>query len=306
MKLKVTRISALTGHKGSVYALCNGLTPETFFSGSSDKLAVLWNLNSLQPDDFVVALPAIVYALCYIPEKNLLLAGTATGAIHIIDTVSRKEIKTLQLHSSAVFDIQYSVLTDSFYTAGADGNFVIGSLSSLSATVIKKLCNEKVRSISINYTTSEIAVASADCLIRIFELHTLAPKHEFAAHTLSANAVCYSPDGMRLLSGGRDAFLNCWDAKTYELIKSIPAHNFAIYDIVFSPDHTLFATASRDKTIKIWDANTCHLLFRISKENFEGHLNSVNKLIWSQYNNYLISTGDDRAIMIWDVQPCDE
>jgi len=33
------------------------------------------------------------------------------------------------------------------------------------------------------------------------------------------------------------------------------------------------------------------------------HQNSVNKLIWSTYNNYLISAGDDRAIMIWEIYP---
>ena len=124
----------------------------------------------------------------------------------------------------------------------------------------------------------------------------------FSAHQFSANVATYSPDGTLLLSGGRDAHLNIWDAKSYTLIKSIPAHNFAIYDIVFSPDAKLFATASRDKTIKIWDAETFELLVRIDKEKWDGHLNSVNKLLWSSYNNYLISTGDDRSIMVWDVK----
>ena len=140
---------------------------------------------------------------------------------------------------------------------------------------------------------------SPDCNIRIFDLTTLEEKKIFVAHTLSANCICYSPDGALILTGGRDAHLNIWDAKTYTRIKSIPAHNFAIYDIVFSPDAKLFATASRDKTIKIWDAETFELQVRINKENFEGHVNSVNKLIWTE--NYLLSTGDDRSVMVWEV-----
>jgi hypothetical protein len=27
----------------------------------------------------------------------------------------------------------------------------------------------------------------------------------------------------------------------------------------------------------------------------------VNKLLWSDFNNYLISTGDDKAIMVWKI-----
>ena len=175
-------------------------------------------------------------------------------------------------------------------------------METISLLKIKKLCKEKVRSIAINYLTSEIAVAAGDGNIRVYDLISLEEKKEFTAHQLSANSVCYSPDGKTLLSGGRDAHLKTWNTSTYELIQSIPAHNFAIYDIVFSPDKKLVATASRDKTVKLWDAQTMELLVRINKENFDGHVNSVNKLVWSNHANYLISTGDDRAVIVWQVK----
>src|SRR6185295_8753407 len=110
------------------------------------------------------------------------------------------------------------------------GNFAICSLDTLSLIKIKKLCNEKARSININYVTSEIAVAAGDCNVRIYDLISLEEKKTFIAHQLSANIVTYSPGGKLLLTGGRDAHLKIWDVKDYELIKSIPAHNYAIYD----------------------------------------------------------------------------
>jgi WD40 repeat protein len=302
MSLSITKIATLTGHNGSVYAMDAGLSTNTFFTGSSDRFVALWNLETLQSEKFAAKFPAIVYAVCHIPEKQLLLAGTSAGSIHILDLKKKEEIKILQHHKSPVFDIKYDLQTACFYTASGDGNFAICSLADLSLIRMKKLCEEKVRSIEVNHSASEIAVASGDCNIRIFDMQSLEEKHVFAAHRLSANIAKYSPDKKFILSGGRDAHLNIWDAKSYTLIKSIPAHNYAIYDIAFSPDGKLFATASRDKTLKIWDAGTLELLARINKENYEGHHNSVNKLLWSTYNNYLISTGDDRAIMVWDIR----
>ena len=127
-------------------------------------------------------------------------------------------------------------------------------------------------------------------------------KKSFLAHEFSVNLVKYHPNGKYLLSGGRDAHLKIWDIKNdYELVKSIPAHNYAIYSIAFSPDNKLFATASRDKTFKLWDAENFDFLLRVNKENFDGHVNSVNAIFWSNYNNYLISAGDDRTIMLWEV-----
>lgn len=300
MKFEVKKIASLTGHSGSVYALEKAANTSQFFSGSSDKFVALWNLRTLQSEKFAAQFPAIVYAICHIPEKQILLVGTSAGSIHILDLAKKTEIKILQHHTSSIFDLKYSAQTNCFYSAGGDGNFAICSLETLSLIKIKKLCEEKVRSLDLNYHSSEIAIASGDCNIRIFDLKTLEEKKTFTAHTLSANVVCYSPDGSLILTGGRDAHLNIWDSKNFSLIKNIPAHNYAIYDIVFSPDNELFATASRDKTIKIWDAETFELQARINKENFDGHVNSVNKLLWME--DYLVSTGDDRAVMVWEVK----
>ncbi|MDF2436867.1 MAG: repeat protein [Bacteroidota bacterium] len=301
MPVNVSKIATLKGHTGSVYTLAEGISESTFFTGSSDHYAALWSLEKLEQENFAAKFPAIIYALCHIPEKGLLIAGTAAGSIHVLDLEKKQEIKSLVHHTGPVFDIKYSLESKCFYSASGDGNFAICSLESLSLIKIKKLCGEKVRSIDVHLPSSQIAVASGDCMIRVFDLNTLDEKHSFKAHDLSSNIVRYSPDGNFLFTGGRDAYLNVWDAKSYTLIKSIAAHNFAVYDIVFSPDGKLFATASRDKTFKIWDMNTLEVLVRVNKENYEGHSNSVNKLIWSKYKDYLISTGDDRMIMIWNI-----
>lgn len=301
INIDIKHIATLSGHSGCVYAMDKGISKNTVFTAGSDMFIALWNLETLQAEKFSASLPAAVYAICHIPEKKLLLAGTTTGSIHILDLEKKEEIKMLQHHTAPIFDIKYSLETNCFYTAGGDGNFAVCSLDTLSLIKMKKLSHEKVRSIDFNYTTSEIAVALGDCNVLVFDLYTLDYKKDFIGHGLASNVVRYSPDGKFLLTGGRDAHLNIWQVGNYELVKSIPAHNWAIYDIAFSPDATLFATASRDKTIKIWDAKTFQLLKRITNENFDAHTHSVNKLIWSTYNNYLVSVGDDRLVMVREV-----
>lgn len=301
MQIEVKKIATLTGHTGSVYALDKGVSESLIFSGSSDKFITQWNLETMQSEKLVANFPSAIYTICHIPEKKLLLVGTSAGSIYILDLEKKEEIKILQYHTAPVFDIKYSAITNCFYTAGGDGNFAVCSIDTLSLIKIKKLCADKVRSVTFNYNACEIAVASGDCNVRIFDLYTVEEKKTVLAHQLSANILRYSPDKKLILTGGRDACLNIWDAKNYTLIKSIPAHNYAIYDIAYSPDKTLFATASRDKTVKIWDAQTFELLVRINKENYDGHVNSVNKVFWSTYKNYLISTGDDKTIMVWDI-----
>ena len=301
MNIEAKHIAALTGHSGCIYALDQGVSEHTVFTGGSDKFIALWNLKTLQAERFAASLPSPVYAICHIPEKQLLLAGTTTGSVLILDLEKKEEIKILQHHTAPIFDIKYSLKTNCFYTASGDGNFAVCSLDTLSLIQIKKLTNEKVRNIDFNYTTSEIAVALGDCKVLVFDLYTLDHKTDFMAHQSAVYVVRYSPDGKFILTGGKDAHLNIWNVENYELMKSIPAHNWAIYDIVFNPDASLFATASRDKTIKIWDAKTYELLKRITKTKFDGHTHSVNKLFWNTCPNYLVSVGDDKMIMVRDV-----
>lgn len=299
---EVKKIAHLTGHTSSIYALAEGFKENFFFSGGSDKIIAEWNLETLRQENFAIKLEAPAYSFVYIKERGIILAGNGTGGIHVIDLEKKKEIKLLQQHTAPVFDLKYAINHHSFYAASADGSVSVSSLETLSHIKTVKLCEQKIRDLSINREQSQMAIACGDSSVRIFDLSSFTEIFSFEAHRLSANAVKYHPDGKHLITGGKDAHLNIWNiADNYRIVQSIPAHNYAIYSIEFSPDNKLFATASRDKTIKIWDARTFELLLRIDKSHFNGHINSVNKLLWSKYKNYLISAGDDRTIMVWEI-----
>ncbi len=61
-----------------------------------------------------------------------------------------------------------------------------------------------------------------------------------------------SADGKVLATGGYDARIALWDAKSGEQLRTIEVHNGAIYDLAFSPDGAILASASGDFTVKVW------------------------------------------------------
>ena len=109
INIDVKHIATLAGHSGCVYAIDKGISEHSVFTGSSDMFIALWNLETLQAEKFVASLPAPVYTICHISEKKLLLAGTITGSIHIIDLEKKEEIKILKHHTAPIFDIKYSL-----------------------------------------------------------------------------------------------------------------------------------------------------------------------------------------------------
>lgn len=301
MKIKINKVAEQKLHTGSVYAINQGSKEDIIFSASADRLILEWNLEALQFKKHIASLPATVYSLCYIQEKNLLLGGTANGTIHVLDLEANKEILILDDPISQVFDIQYSIENNRLFTVDGSGNFWIYSLDDFTLLWVERLGEERIRSMAFNENTSEMALALGNGDICIFDIHNFERKITFTAHEIASYRLMFSPNKELLFSAGRDAQLNIWNTSDNSLVKTIPAHERAIYDIAFHPNESLFATASIDKSIKIWDAKSFELLEVIDNENYEGHIHSVNKLLWSKYHNYLISTGDDRRIILWDV-----
>ena len=302
MKISINKLFHLTGHQASVYALAASADDNLIYTGSSDKMIARWNIADKKADNFAATMPLAVYQLLYDTKVNRMYAGSGGGALHVIDLTAKKEIKDLILHpNAAIFDLIKVEKYNLIISAAADGSIAAIDADNFELIAKNKLCDQKLRSLCYIESSDVLLVASGDGFIRVLELPSLKVLNQFFAHEFSANKVIKHPAKDLLLSGGRDAHLDIIEWPSCKIMEKIPAHNFAIYDIVFHPENSLFATASRDKNIKIWDANNFQFLYRIDKEKNEGHINSVNKLLWSKYENTLVSTGDDRSIMGWQI-----
>lgn len=292
--------TVFSGHKGPVYTITRGIEEGVILSGSSDQRLGSWNLHTGTTGEFSAVMPTHIIALITIPASKIIVAGTSGGTVHFLDPVKKTEVKAEKYFDSQVFDFALSEKHHLLFVSSGDGRVIVSDLNSFEKLKTLQLANEKVRSIAVHPDEDSVAVACSSGTVHIFSLPLMQETRQFHAHELAANVVCWNPEGTVLLSGGRDAHLKAWDAKNdFQLLQDIPAHNYAIYSIAFSPDGKLFATASRDKTVKIWKAENQQLLLRINKEKQDGHINSVNKVIWTAEG--LVSTGDDRAIILWEI-----
>lgn len=302
-KMIFEKLIQLSGHNGSVYALENGAEPHLFFSGSGDNLVVQWDLKSLDAGTVLVQASATVYSLRLLAAQNILLVGTATGGVHVVDLLTRKEQRLLQYHTQGIFDIQFSVKHNLLVLAAGDGVISFCRLDDFSLIKQLKLCDQKLRSLTFNADENLLAVGCGDGSIVLMDAANLSINNRLQAHkeNWSCNVVKFLSDTV-LLSGGRDAIMNVIDCNIAELkiTNAIAAHNYAIYDIQFAPDDNYFATASRDKSVKIWDAKTLTVMQKLDLAKAAGHANSVNKILWSSYNNYIISGSDDRSLIVWE------
>jgi WD40 repeat protein len=299
-KIEIRKLHTLTGHRDCVYTVQSADTSNVFFSGSGDGMIVSWDLTNPETGEVIAKLPNSVYALHHHPASGLLVAGHNYDGIHVIDWQNKTEVGSLQITKAAIFDMQS--IGDDLFVATGDGTLFKVAVSSLSMIAKVQASTQSARTIALHPTRGEMAIGYSDNSIRVFDLGTLQEKFSWVAHGNSVFTVRYTPNGQFLISGSRDARLKAWDVTAnYTQAAEVVAHLYAINHLDFSPDSKHFVTCSMDKSIKVWDTEGLKLLKVIDRARHAGHGTSVNKVLWTNYQDQLVSASDDRTISVWNI-----
>lgn len=294
------KITTLTGHNASVYALAPGKDDRHFLSGSGDGWIVEWSLDNPENGRLLATADGNIFSLCNLSDSPLVVAGNMHGGLHWIDLDNPDRTQNILHHQKGTFALLPH--GDYLYSAGGDGILTKWSLRSLRPVESLHLSNQSLRSLAYAPDRNEIAVGAGDHHIYLLDADTWDIKHRIAAHQNSVFTVRYTPDQTRLLSGGRDARLCVWDltGDSPRNLSRQNAHWYTVNAVAFHPAGHLFATGSRDKTVKIWDSQTYELLQVLDAPRDGGHINSVNALQWTK-DEVLVSGGDDRGVVLWGV-----
>jgi WD40 repeat protein len=296
-KVAVEKVNTLSGHWNSVYCLEQGPDAESFFSAGGDGMVARWLLSEPENGQLMAKVPASVYALCHIPEQNLLVIGHNYQGIRLIDLGENKETGSLQLTDAAIFALAYR--QGKLWVGTGDGLLIVVDMATRSVQKHIKASEKSLRALQFSADGLVLAAAYSDHTIKLFNPDTYEPLQVIRGHQNSVFSIQYSPDGRYLLSVGRDAHLRIWKTgKVYEPFKDIVAHMYAINHVEYSPCGQYFATASLDKSIKVWEAETFRLIKVIDKGRHAGHATSVNRLLWLKHDT-LLAASDDRTISVW-------
>lgn len=293
-------LHTFSGHQNPVYALANSDKAGIFFSAGNDKGVVEWSLDTMA---FVmVKMPVQSSVYCLHGANDKLFIGERSGAFFVYDFIKQEITVRINAHAKPIFDIQVVKHKNELITTSEDGTVAVWSLTDYSEIYRFQVTNDTVRCMAFSPDKKEVAFGCKDNIIRIYNLDDYSRQRSLENHSLAITSLAYHPTGKYLISGSRDAQLKIWNLPNYELAQTIPAHMLTIYNIVFHPTLPYFATSSQDKSIKLWDAENFKLYKILSLEKGEfGHTHSINKIIWSKDGKYLISTGDDRKVMIWEM-----
>jgi WD40 repeat protein len=137
-----------------------------------------------------------------------------------------------------------------------------------------------------------------DELVRLYDFQTGRLERIFVGgHNNNINALAFSPDGRRLITGAWDNNAVIWNVQTGAIEQVLKGHKETLFAVAFTRDGQRVITGSYDHTLKLWDAQTGRLI-----ETMNGHDEGVSAIAVNPATGIIFS-GDYRGVIRrWDGQ----
>jgi WD40 repeat protein len=143
----------------------------------------------------------------------------------------------------------------------------------------------------------QVASASHDKTVRLWNATTGDHQGTLKGHTNEVTSVAYSPDGEQIATGDRGGIIMLWNVETLTLIHTLEDHKGYVRDVVFSPQGDQLASAGNDWTVHTWDVVTGECCSELT-----GHRDVIESVAYSHKGDLLASGSRDKTVLIWDVK----
>lgn len=249
--------------------------------------------------------PEPVQSLCFSDDSTMLAVCGATGALHILDLIENKDVRTKRLPRPA-FEMQFSPDGRRLVANDIDGLFIVDVaagrlLHALDSPGYRRLPN-------LAWTLDSELILRRE--VRLGDIrHCIVPIHastgqrlaRWPDHHREVSFVDLAPDGRSALVAFLDGLIRICSLPDGATQLELRSEGGPAFSPVFSPDGTRLAFGELSGLIRVVDRATARTIAIL-----RGQHTATSGLAFSSSGNTLFSTAQDGVIRGWDLTKASE
>lgn len=274
-------------------------------SASLNKQVKIWNVQN----DYVELIgfnahSSAISTIKFRPFKDSFASCGFDRNTYIFQPGNLKPFKKFKGPKLAVTDLCWDKTGEKIAISSADGSFRCFNVENENEPVLLvEVTKEYFSHLLFEPTNNSLITGYGNGNIQFFSLENylddkLEEKLLIAdAHKGKINWLGITLDH-KLLTGSEDKYLKLWDIESGELLKSSEqesSHTLGINDIIIHPTESWCISVSSDTSIKKWQLPDLLLL-----ESYATHKYAVNSITFSTDFEYIVTTSNDKRVVLHD------
>lgn len=240
-------------------------------TGGYDSTVRVWRLSDGALVKELKGHGGTVWTVAFSPDGKKIASSGDDAVIKIWDLESGTVIHQMKGHKRVVWSVKFNLDGTKIASGSFDHTIKMWNVNNGKLLWNNSGHSEAVVDITFSHNGNYLASTSDDKTIKLWDIatHKLLRTMHVAEHM---QAVAFSPNDKRLLTGGRDKpmigeFLQelfgdsklnsgvsarLWDVETGTLLQTFTRHRNDVLDLAISHDGKWIGTASEDKTVELW------------------------------------------------------
>jgi WD40 repeat protein len=250
-----------------------------------------------------------VWSVTFSPNGRL-LASSANRIVNVWDTQTGECLHKFRNYTDRVFSVAFS--PDGRLLATGSEDHLIRIWEIRTGKLLHTLSGhtDEVRSVAFcpverrakkskmpkaGLSNWQLASASFDGTIRLWDALTGEALHVFEGHSAWVWSVAFSPDGQTLASSGSDCTMRLWNVATGASLRVLTGHTQPVRAVAFAGDGRTVISGSDDRTLRLWDYHSGNCL-RV----LHGHTSWISSVAVNPHRHLFASGSEDQSVRLWD------